>query len=62
MNIRSGVGCGMLLVGVCVFAIRLQHAGAYALPQKGNLLAGVLALLLGTLLARPWFGENGPAT
>jgi hypothetical protein len=62
MKFRSGVGCAMLLLGACVFAIRLQHAGAYALPQKGNLLAGVLALLLGALLVRPWFGENGPAT
>ena len=48
----------MLLVGVSVFAIRLQHAGPYALPRGGNLLAGVLALLLGGWLVRPWLGSH----
>ena len=37
----------MLLVGLSVFLIRVQHAGPYALPEGGNLLAGTLALLLG---------------
>lgn len=45
------VGWLLLAVGVAVFAIRLQHAGPYALPGGGNLLAGVLALALGALLA-----------
>jgi hypothetical protein len=52
------VGWLMLLVGVSVFAIRLQHAGPYALPEGGNLLAGVLALLLGGWLVRPWLGSR----
>ena len=58
MNIRNIVGWLMLLVGISVFAIRLQHAGPYALPQRGNLLAGVLSLLLGAGLVRPWLAEG----
>ena len=45
------VGCVLLLAGVAVFAIRLQHAGPYAVPGGGNLRAGVLALVLGGWLA-----------
>jgi hypothetical protein len=48
----------MLLVGVSVFTIRLQHAGPYAFPGGGNLRAGVLALLLGGWLVRPWLGAR----
>ena len=48
----------MLIVGVMVFAIRLQHAGGYALPAGGNLLAGFLALLLGAYLIRAWLPES----
>ncbi len=62
MNVRNIVGGVLLLVGIAVFAIRLQHEGPYALPQRGNLLAGVLALLLGTGLVRPWLGEARLAT
>lgn len=50
------VGWLMLIVGLSVFAIRTQHAGPYALPRGGNLLAGVLALVLGVSLARGWLG------
>jgi hypothetical protein len=52
------VGWLMLLVGVSVFVIRFQHAGPYAFPRGGNLLAGVLALLLGGWLARAWLGSH----
>ena len=52
------VGWLMLIVGISVFAIRLQHAGPYALPGGGNLLAGVLALLIGGWLVRPWLGAH----
>ena len=48
----------MLLVGVSVFVIRLQHAGPYGFPRGGNLLAGALALLLGGGLARAWLGAH----
>ncbi len=48
----------MLLVGASVFVIRLQHAGPYALPRGGNLLGGVLALLLGGWLVRGWLGGH----
>lgn len=62
MSLRAIAGWVMLLVGVSVFAIRLQHEGPYALPRQGNLLAGVLALALGIALVRPWFGAGGLAT
>jgi hypothetical protein len=48
------VGWLMLAVGASVFAIRLQHAGPYQMPEQGNLRAGVLALAIGGLLLAPW--------
>jgi hypothetical protein len=48
------VGWLMLAVGMSVFAIRLQHAGPYEMPEQGNLRAGVLALVIGGLLLGPW--------
>jgi len=48
------VGWLMLAVGASVFAIRLQHAGPYQMPEQGNLRAGVLALVIGGLLLAPW--------
>jgi uncharacterized membrane protein YiaA len=48
------VGWLLLAAGISVFAIRLQHAGPYELPERGNLRAGLLALALGLLLAAPW--------
>lgn len=47
------VGWLMLVAGVSVFAIRLHHAGPYALPERGNLRAGVLALGIGLALILP---------
>lgn len=41
------VGWLMLALGISVFAIRLQHAGPYELPEQGNLRAGLLALAIG---------------
>lgn len=58
-KLRAPMGWLLLLVGISVFAIRLQHEGPYAVPRQGNLLAGVLALALGIGLVRPWFGEEG---
>ncbi len=57
-RLRSPVGWLALLVGVSVFAIRLQHPGPYALPRHGNLLSGGLALSLGLALIRPWLGGD----
>ncbi len=57
-KLRRAIGWLVLLVGVSVFVIRLQHAGPYAFPRGGNLLAGVLALLLGGWLARAWLGSH----
>jgi hypothetical protein len=48
------VGWLMLAVGASVFAIRLQHAGPYQMPEQGNLRAGVLAFVIGGLLLSPW--------
>lgn len=43
-------GVTFLVIGLAVFVVRLQHAGAYALPSAGVLLGGLLALLIGGLL------------
>ena len=57
---RSIVGCGLLALGVAVFAVRLVHAGPYAMPSGANLFGGLGALLLGGLLVWPatprWLG------
>jgi hypothetical protein len=44
------VGCGLLVVGVAVFAVRLLHEGAYAMPRGANLFGGLGSLLLGGVL------------
>ncbi len=56
-RLRAPAGWLMLIVGVSVFAIRFQHE-PYAFPRGGNLLSGVLALVIGVGLIRPWFGAN----
>lgn len=50
-KIRTGVGWALLAVGIAVFAVRLLHEGAYAMPRGGNLFGGIGALLLGGVLA-----------
>jgi hypothetical protein len=57
-RLQRVVGWVLLIAGVSVFAIRLQHAGPYALPRGGNLAGGLLALLLGAWLVRPWLGTR----
>ncbi len=47
------VGGVLLAVGAAVFAVRLVHEGAYAVPRGGNLFGGLGALLLGALLVWP---------
>ena len=59
-KLRAPVGWLALVVGLSVFAIRLQHE-PYAFPERGNLLSGVLALALGVALIRPWLGAGRPA-
>lgn len=55
---QRAFGLLMVLVGTSVFAIRLQHAGPYAFPRGGNLLAALLALVIGVVLIRLWFGRH----
>ena len=59
-RVRSIVGCGLLALGVAVFAVRLLHEGPYAVPRGANLFGGLGALLLGGLLVWPatprWLG------
>jgi len=57
----SGVGWGMVIVGLAVFAVRLHHAGPYEMPEKGNLRAGLLALAIGGLLLLPALGRLSAA-
>jgi len=47
---RIIVGGGLLAVGLAVFAVRVLHAGPYAMPSGANLFGGLGALLLGALL------------
>jgi hypothetical protein len=49
-KLQSVVGWGLLALGLAVFAVRLLHDGAYAVPRGGNLFGGLGALLLGGLL------------
>jgi hypothetical protein len=44
------VGWGLLALGIAVFAVRLLHEGAYAVPRGANLFGGLGALLLGGVL------------
>ena len=59
-KVRPVVGCGLLALGVAVFAVRLLHEGTYAVPRGANLFGGLGALLLGGLLVWPatprWLG------
>ena len=48
---RIAAGGALLALGVAVFAVRLLHAGPYAMPRGAALLGGVGALLLGGVLA-----------
>ena len=53
-KLQTVVGWGLLAVGIAVFAVRLTHAGAYAMPRGGNLFGGLGALLVGGVLV--WSG------
>ncbi len=50
---RLIAGLTFLTIGLAVFAIRLQHPGAYAVPTTGVLLGSIATLLIGTLLLWP---------
>jgi hypothetical protein len=52
-RVRTVVGCGLLALGVAVFAVRLLHEGPYAVPRGGALFGGLGALLLGGVLVWP---------
>ena len=52
-KIQIVVGCALLALGVAVFAVRLHHAGPYAMPHGGALFGGLGALLLGAMLLWP---------
>jgi len=49
-KVQIVVGWALLSVGIIVFAVRIQHEGAYAMPRGGNLFGGLGALLLGGVL------------
>jgi hypothetical protein len=59
-KIQTGVGCGLLALGVAVFAVRLLHEGPYATPCGGALFGGLGSLLFGGVLVWPaaprWLG------
>jgi hypothetical protein len=47
---QTVLGWTLLVIGVAVFAVRLRHEGAYAMPRGANLFGGLGALLLGGVL------------
>jgi hypothetical protein len=49
-KLKAGVGWGLLVLGFAVFAVRLLHAGPYAVPRGGNLFGGLGSLVLGAVL------------
>ncbi len=49
-KLRTAVGFLLLILGIAVFVVRLQHEGAYAMPRGGNLLGGLGSLVLGCVL------------
>jgi hypothetical protein len=57
---RTVTGCGLLALGVAVFAVRALHEGPYAMPWGGPLFGGLGSLLLGGVLvwtaAPRWLG------
>jgi hypothetical protein len=56
-KLQTVVGWGLLVLGIAVFAVRLLHAGAYAVPHGANLFGGLGALLLGGMLV--WTAPRG---
>jgi hypothetical protein len=50
------MGWLLLLVGLSVFAVRLQHA----VPAGGTLTSALLSLGLGTWFVGQWVGGNRP--
>lgn len=51
-RLASVLGWVFIALGLAVFAVRLQHEGAYAFPRRGNLFGGLGALAVGALLVR----------
>jgi len=47
---RKIIGIALILIGLAVFLIRLQHPGPYDWPEGGNLLGGLLAIACGALI------------
>ncbi len=52
-KVQTVVGCGLLALGIAVFAVRFLHDGAYAMPRGSNLFGGLGALLVGGILVWP---------
>ncbi len=52
-KVQTAVGCLLLAVGIAVFAVRLRHEGAYAMPSGNDLVGGLGGLVLGALLLWP---------
>lgn len=51
--LRAGFGWALIALGIAVFAVRLLHEGAYAVPRGGALFGGMGALGVGAVLAAP---------
>ena len=49
-KLQTVVGGVLVALGIAVFAVRLLHEGAYAVPRGGNLFGGLGALVVGGVL------------
>lgn len=49
-KLQAVVGGVLVALGIAVFAVRLLHEGAYAVPRGGNLFGGLGALVVGGVL------------
>lgn len=50
VTFQKAAGCVLLVLGAAVFAVRLLHEGAYAMPRGNNMIGGFGSFLVGALL------------
>jgi len=55
--LRRSLAFVLIVLGLAVFLVRLRHAGPYFMPEGGNLVGGIGALICGALLMRDQAGE-----
>lgn len=56
---RKIIGIALFGLGLAVFLVRFHHEGPYYLPEGGNLVGGLLALVCGALIFFDVFPSDG---